>query len=319
MKAIQLADKDDKTSLTLTEVPDPVLTDGEILVEVHAAGVNRGDLLQAAGFYPPPKGASEIIGLECAGVVIDSNGTDVAEGTEVCCLLAGGAYAEKVAVPAEHVLALPEGYSFTDAAAIMEVACTVFSNLVMLAGMKQGDTVVIHGGAGGIGSFAIQLAAQMGCHVITTCGSEDKEEFCRRLGADETINYHEQDFAEVATNKADVILDIMGAKYLDKNISALAPDGRIVIIGMQGGVKGELNIGKLLAKRGTIITSALRSRPKQDKADIVRATYSAIWPHLADGSIVHQTSQVFDLADAARAHALMASGDNTGKIVLRVK
>ncbi|AZA14628.1 NAD(P)H-quinone oxidoreductase [Corynebacterium choanae] len=318
MKAITLQDPADKTSLVLTEVPDPQLRAGEVLVEVHAAGVNRGDLLQAAGHYPPPPGASEIMGLECAGVVVDSGDTHVPVGKQVCCLLAGGAYAEKVAVPAEHLLEIPQGYSMVDAAAVVEVACTVFSNLVMLAGLRPGETVLIHGGAGGIGSFAIQMAKELGCTVITTCGSAEKAEYCRKLGADEVINYREEDFAEVAKNRANVILDIMGAKYLAGNIQALANDGRIVIIGMQGGVKGELNIGKLLQKRGTIITSALRSRPLQDKAEIVAATQQAVWPHLVDKSISNSISKVFPLAEAAQAHAWLAGGENTGKVVLQV-
>lgn len=318
MKAIQLFDPQDKTSLTLVDVADPALREDEVLVRVQAAGVNRGDLLQAAGHYPPPPGASEIMGLECAGVVEDPNGHDFAVGQPVACLLAGGGYAEKVAVPVGQVMPLPKGYSPEEAAAIVEVACTVYSNLVMLAGMRAGQTVLIHGGAGGIGTFAIQLAKHMGCRVMVTAGSEEKLQVCRRLGADVLINYREDDFAEVARNSADIILDIMGAKYLDRNITALAPDGHMVIIGMQGGVKGELNIGKLLAKRGTISATALRSRPLEDKARICAATVQAVWPLLEDGTITHQIHEVLPLKDAARAHEMLSQGLVTGTLVLRV-
>ncbi|PRQ10432.1 NAD(P)H-quinone oxidoreductase [Corynebacterium sp. 13CS0277] len=319
MKAITLSDPSDKTSLHLTEVPDPVPAAGEVVVRVQAAGVNRGDLLQAAGYYPPPPGASEIMGLECAGVIEDPNGhAEFSSGQPVACLLAGGGYAEKVAVPAGQVMPLPEGYSPEEAAAVVEVACTVYSNLVMLAGMHAGQTVLIHGGAGGIGTFAIQLAKHIGCHVIVTAGSPEKLEVCRRLGADELINYREDDFAELARGRADIILDIMGAKYLDRNITALAKDGHMVIIGMQGGTKAELNIGKLLAKRGTISATALRARDLDAKAKICRETVAAVWPLLSAGTITHQIHEVLPLAEAARAHQMLADGAVTGTLVLRV-
>lgn len=322
MKAISLKNPDDKTSLTLTDTPTPELKPGEVLVKVKAAGVNRADLLQAAGHYPPPPGASDIMGLECAGVIADCGtaanqlGWGLKEGSEVACLLAGGGYAEYVAVPAGQVMPLPEGYSFVEAAAIVEVATTVFSNVIMRAGLQAGQKLLIHGGAGGIGTFAIQFAKHLGCTVAVTAGSAEKLQLCKDLGADILINYKEQDFAEELRGSCDVILDIMGAKYLDKNITALAKDGHLVIIGMQGGVKAELNIGKLLAKRGSISATALRARDPEDKAAIVRATVEAVWPLLAEGTIKHQVHSTYPLSDAARAHADLAGGSTHGKLVL---
>lgn len=316
MKAIQLADPNDKTSLTLIDVPLPTLNPGEALVEVHAAGVNRGDLLQAAGHYPPPPGASEIMGLECAGVVKDPGTTAYKQGDRVACLLAGGGYAQYVAVPEGQIMPIPEGYGFVEAASIVEVACTVWSNLVLLAGLHAGQTVLIHGGAGGIGTCAIQVAKALGCTVAVTAGSAEKLKVCAQLGADIGINYHEEDFAEVMKNKADVILDIMGAKYLDANIRALAMDGHLVIIGMQGGVKGELNIARLLTKRGSVSATALRARSLDDKARIVSETVTHLWPMLADGRVTHRIHATVPLADAAKAHAMLASGEVTGKLVL---
>ncbi|MFC2586679.1 MAG: NAD(P)H-quinone oxidoreductase, partial [Corynebacterium matruchotii] len=284
MKAIVVtADK----TLELAEVPTPQLRAGEVLVKVHATGVNRADLLQAAGYYPPPPGESEIMGLECAGEIVDTGDTDRQVGEKVACLLAGGGYAEYVAVPTGQLLPIPEGYSYEQAAAVVEVAATVWSNLGMLTGLAAGQTVLIHGGAGGIGTFAIQLAKHLGAQVAVTAGSVEKLEACRRLGADILINYREENFADVLKNRCDRILDIIGAKYLDQNVTALAPDGHMVIIGMQGGVKGELNIGKLLAKRGTISATALRARSHADKARIVADTIEHVWPLLADGTITH--------------------------------
>ena len=315
MKAIVVtADK----TLELAEVPTPQLRTGEVLVKVHATGVNRADLLQAAGYYPPPPGESEIMGLECAGEIVDAGDTNRQVGEKVACLLAGGGYAEYVAVPAGQLLPIPEGYSYEQAAAVVEVAATVWSNLGMLTGLTAGQTVLIHGGAGGIGTFAIQLAKHLGAQVAVTAGSVEKLEACRRLGADILINYREENFADVLKNRCDRILDIIGAKYLDQNVTALAPDGHMVIIGMQGGVKGELNIGKLLAKRGTISATALRARSHDDKARIVADTIEHVWPLLADGTITHQLHATLPLADAAHAHELLRSGAVAGTLVLNV-
>lgn len=315
MKAITVTE--DK-KLELTTAPIPTVKPGEVLVKVHAAGVNRADLLQAAGHYPPPAGESEIIGLECAGVIEDAGTTNRTVGEKVGCLLAGGGYAEYVAVPEGQLLPIPDGYSFEQTAAIIEVAATVWSNIGMLTGLEAGQTFLIHGGGSGIGTFAIQLAKHLGATVAVTAGSAEKLAVCQELGADILINYREENFAEVLKNRCDRILDIIGAKYLDQNVTALAPDGHMVTIGMQGGVKGELNIGKLLSKRGTISATSLRGRTKEDKARITAATIAAIWPLLADGTIKHQLHAVLPLADAQRAHDMLAAGEVTGKLVLKV-
>lgn len=315
MKAITVTE--DK-KLELTTAPIPRLKPGEVLVKVHAAGVNRADLLQAAGHYPPPPGESEIIGLECAGVIEDAGTTNRTVGEKVGCLLAGGGYAEYVAVPEGQLVPIPDGYSLEETAAIIEVAATVWSNIGMLTGLEAGQTFLIHGGGSGIGTFAIQLAKHLSATVAVTAGSAEKLAACQELGADILINYREENFAEVLKNRCDRILDIIGAKYLDQNVTALAPDGHMITIGMQGGVKGELNIGKLLSKRGTISATSLRGRTKEDKARITAATVAAIWPLLADGTIKHQLHAVLPLADAQRAHDMLAAGEVTGKLVLKV-
>ncbi|MEB3065297.1 NAD(P)H-quinone oxidoreductase [[Mycobacterium] zoologicum] len=301
--------------------PDP----GEVLIQVAAAGVNRADLLQAAGKYPPPPGASETIGLEVSGVIA-AVGDGVEQwsiGQEVCALLTGGGYAEYVAVPAAQVLPIPVGVDLVDAAALPEVACTVWSNLVQTAGLSEGQLLLVHGGASGVGSHAIQVARQLGAWVAVTAGSDTKLQLCRELGAEITVNYHDEDFVERVREAggADVILDIMGAAYLDRNIDALASDGRLVVIGMQGGVKGELNIGKLLAKRAGVIGTTLRGRPVEGphgKGAVVAAVAEKVWPMLADGRIKPVIGASLPIAQAAEAHRLLASGEVAGKVVLTV-
>ncbi|MFC6317439.1 NAD(P)H-quinone oxidoreductase [Corynebacterium gerontici] len=315
MKAIEVLDDQ---QLQLTDAEKPQLKPGEVRVKVKAVGVNRADLLQAAGHYPPPPGTSEVLGLECAGVIEDAGDTGRAQGERVACLLAGGAYAEYVAVPEGQLMPIPDGYSFEEAASVVEVACTVWSNMGMLAGLEAGQTLLIHGGAGGIGTFAIQLAKHLGLQVAVTAGSEEKLNICKQLGADILINYKEEDFAERLKNQCDRILDIIGAKYLDQNVKALAQDGHMVIIGMQGGVKGELNIGRLLSKRGTISATALRARELEDKARIVRSTVENVWPLLEDGTIKHHIHAVLPLEQAQRAHEMLKGGEVTGKLVLSV-
>lgn len=318
MKAIQLTNPDGPRSLELVETELPQLRDGEVLVKVQAAGVNRGDLLQARGYYPPPPGESEIIGLECAGVIEDPGTTGRRKGEAVGCLMAGGGYAEYVAVPEGQLMPVPEGYSPTETAAIVEVACTVWSNLGMIADVREGQTVLIHGGAGGIGTFAIQLCKQLGATVAVTAGSAEKLETCRELGADILINYREQDFSEELKGRCDVILDIMGAKYLQQNLRALNEDGQLIIIGLQGGVKAEINLGALLPRRLSVRGTTLRARSLEGKAEIVRSTVENVWPMLADGRISHHIHATFPLAEAAAAHDLLDSGAVTGKIVLEV-
>ena len=323
MRAVIASEPGGPEVLTVTEVPAPTPGDSEVVIDVAATAVNRADMLQRQGKYAPPKGSSLVIGLECSGVVsaVGSAVSDWSVGDTVCALLAGGGYAEKVAVPAGQVMPVPAGVDLVTAGALPEVACTVWSNVFMVAELQPDETLLVHGGAGGIGTMAIQLAKALGSQVITTAGSEAKLDICRSLGADVTINYREQDFvAEVrdATDGkgADVILDNMGASYLDRNVSALATEGRLVIIGMQGGVKGELNIGKLLSKRGAVIATSLRGRPPADKASICASVVEHVWPLVADGSVKPVVHATFPLAQAAEAHQMMEAGDHIGKIVL---
>lgn len=323
MRAVIASEPGGPEVLTLTELPDPVPDAGEVVIDVAATAVNRADTLQRRGNYPPPPGASDVLGLECSGTIsaVGADVTDLKVGDEVCALLASGGYAEKVLVPAGQVMPVPQGVDLVTAGALPEVACTVWSNVFMVAGLQPGETLLVHGGAGGIGNMAIQLGKALGARVITTAGSPEKLDLCRELGADVAVNYREQDFVEevkAATDGrgADVILDNMGAKYLDRNVSALATEGRLVIIGMQGGVKGELHIGKLLAKRGAVIATSLRSRPVEEKAAICSAVVEHVWPLVADGAVRTIVHTTVPLAEAARAHELMESGDHVGKIVL---
>lgn len=311
--------------LTWENVADITAANGEVLVEVHTAGINRADLLQAAGNYPPPPGASDIIGLEVSGTIAAlGEGVDGwSVGQPVCALLAGGGYAQYVAVPAAQLLPVPDGVSLRDAAGLPEVACTVWSNLVMTAGLSAGHLVLLHGGASGIGTHAIQVARAIGARVAVTAGSADKLELCRELGANITINYRDEDFVErlQAEKGADVILDIMGAAYLDRNVDALAVGGRLVIIGMQGGVKAELNIGKLLGKRAGVIATSLRPRPVDGpggKGEIVAAVRDNVWPLIAAGRVKPIIGAELPIDQAQRAHELLASGEVSGKVLLTV-
>jgi putative PIG3 family NAD(P)H quinone oxidoreductase len=314
--------------LNWQEVPDVTPNAGEVLVEVRAAGVNRADLLQAAGMYPPPPGASDTLGLEVSGTIADV-GEHVDKwsiGQPVCALLAGGGYAEFVAVPTGQVMPVPESVELHNAAALPEVAGTVWSNLVMTAGLSGGQVVLLHGGASGIGTHGIQVGRALGARVAVTAGSAAKLDMCKDLGADILINYREEDFVDrlrEATDGAgaDVILDIMGAAYLDRNIDALANDGRVVIIGMQGGVKGELNVGKMLGKRAGVIGTTLRARPvdgPSSKSEVVREVVRNVWPMVADGRVRPIVGAEFPIDQAAAAHKLLNSGDVSGKVLLRV-
>jgi putative PIG3 family NAD(P)H quinone oxidoreductase len=314
--------------LVWQEVPDVAPDPGEVLLKVSAAGVNRADLLQAAGLYPPPPGASELLGMEVSGV-IEAVGDDVADwspGQEVCALLSGGGYAEYVAVAAGQVLPHPVGLDLVDSAGVPEVACTVWSNLVMTAHLSEGQLLLMHGGASGVGSHAIQVARALGARVAVTAGSAAKLETCRELGAEILINYRDEDFVarvHEATDGAgaDVIFDIMGAAYLDRNIDALATEGRLVIIGMQGGVKAELNIAKLMGKRAHVIGTTLRARPTNgpnSKSEVVAAVRESVWPMIADGRVRPVIGAHMPIQDAAEAHRLLSSGQVMGKIVLTV-
>lgn len=309
-------------ALVVTELPDLEPGPGEVVLEVVASAVNRADTLQRQGFYPPPAGSSDVLGLECSGRVRSVgpgvNGWRI--GDEVCALLAAGGYAEQVLVPAGQLMRIPDGVDLATAAALPEVACTVWSNVFMIAHLQPGETLLVHGGAGGIGTFAIQAAAALGARVFTTAGTPEKQELCRSLGAERAISYQDEDFVQVLKDSggADVILDNMGAKYLPRNVQALAVEGRLVIIGMQGGVKGELDIASLLRKRGAVIATSLRARPTAEKSAICRAVEEHVWPLVASGRIAPMVGAEFPLDQVAAAHALMEAGDHTGKILLRV-
>jgi putative PIG3 family NAD(P)H quinone oxidoreductase len=293
-----------------------------VLVDVAAPAVNRADTLQRMGFYPVPAGSSEIIGLECSGTIaelgpdLEVDGWHV--GDEVCALLTGGGYAARVAVPVGQLMPVPAGVSLVDAAALPEVACTVWSNVFMVAGLQPHENFLVHGGAGGIGTMAIQLATALQAKVFTTAGSAEKLAACADLGAAVTINYRDEDFVEVlgADGGADVILDNMGAKYLARNIDALATSGRLVIIGMQGGSKAELDINALLRKRAAVIATTLRARPAEEKAAICAEVVEHVWPLVADGVVVPVIHDRLPLEEVATAHRLMEDSGHVGKIVL---
>ncbi|MCP2166693.1 NAD(P)H-quinone oxidoreductase [Goodfellowiella coeruleoviolacea] len=321
MRAITIREPGDPEVLDWTEVPDPRPAPGEVLIRVAASAVNRADVLQRQGLYPPPPGASEILGLECSGTIVEL-GADVTGwqvGDEVCALLAGGGYAELVAVPAAQLLPVPDGVGLVASAALPEVACTVWATVVMNAGLRAGEVLLVHGGAGGIGTHAIQVGKALGATVAVTAGSAERLEQCRRLGADILVNYREQDFvAELRerTGGADVVLDNMGASYVDRNLDALATGGRVVIIGFQGGLVGELNIGKLMGKRASIASTALRPQPVSDKGRIVAAVRENLWPLVERGLVRPIIGQTVPLRDAAEAHRLVERGGAFGKVVL---
>ncbi|MFD6496901.1 NAD(P)H-quinone oxidoreductase [Streptomyces sp. NPDC060188] len=323
MYAITIPEPGGPEALVWDEVPDPVPGEGEVLVEVVASAVNRADLLQRQGMYNPPPGASAYPGLECSGRVVEV-GTGVsgwAVGDEVCALLAGGGYAQKVAVPAGQLLPVPKGLNVLQAAALPEVTCTVWSNVFMVAHLLPGETLLVHGGSSGIGTMAIQLAKAVGAKVAVTAGTKEKLDFCAGLGADILINYREQDFVEEierATDGAgaDVILDNMGAKYLDRNVRALAVNGRLAIIGMQGGVKGELNIATLLNKRAAVTATSLRARPLGEKTAIVAAVREHVWPLIDGGHVRPVVDRELPMSEAAEAHRVLEESGHIGKVLL---
>jgi putative PIG3 family NAD(P)H quinone oxidoreductase len=319
MHAVVITEPGDPDVLNWEDVPDPVPAEGEVLIDVVAAGVNRADLAQRMGYYPPPPGAPAYPGLECSGTIsaIGAGVTGWNPGDEVCALLAGGGYAEKVAVPAGQLLPKPENVSLTAAGAIPETFCTVYSNVFKIAKLRRGETLLVHGGSSGIGTTAIQLGKAAGARVICTAGSPEKLERCRELGADLTIDYNTQDFvAEVGPDGADVILDIIGAKYLARNIEALAVNGRLVIIGSQGGTRAEINLGLLQRKRGAVHATTLRARPPAEKAEVVRGVQEEIWPLVESGQVGPVIDTVLPMSEAAQAHRIMASSSHIGKIVL---
>ncbi|WP_028707667.1 NAD(P)H-quinone oxidoreductase [Propionicicella superfundia] len=320
MRAVIVTEPGGPESLRIAEVERPVLRPGQVLIRSVAAGVNRADLLQRRGFYPPPPGESDTIGLEVSGIIEEAGSEVTARkvGEPCVALLAGGGYAEYVAVDAGQVITPPGGFDLVSAAGIIEVAATVVSNLDHVH-LSAGETFLVHGGAGGIGTFAIQYAKALGARVIATAGSPEKLQICRDLGADVAIDYHDDWVAavkEAAGPGADVILDVMGAKYLEANVTALSPDGRLVVIGLQGGRKGTLDLNALLVKRGTVTATSLRGRPPVQKAAICCQVAERVWPLYESGAIRHPHETRIPFEDVARAHELLESGSNIGKIVL---
>jgi len=323
MKAITIPSPGGPDALVLAEVDDPVAGPGEVLVEVVATAVNRADLMQRMGHYPPPPGAPPYPGLECAGTIV-ALGEGVAGwaiGDRVCALLAGGGYAERVAVPAAQLLPVPAGLTLVQAAALPEVACTVWSNVFMRAELQPGELLLVHGGASGIGTMAVQLGARYGARVFTTVGSAEKAARVRELGAERAVLYRDEDFVAVLREAggADVILDVMGASYLARNVAALADGGRLVVIGLQGGAKAELDLGALLAKRGSVHATALRSRSAAQKATIVQAVLAGVWPAVEAGEVRPVVDRVLPLADAGEAHRVVEASEHVGKVVLQVR
>ena len=323
MRAITIPEPGGPEALVLADVPTPEPGPGEVRIRVVAAGVNRADVMQRRGFYPPPPGASPYPGLEVSGVV-DALGAGVTQwsaGDQVCALLTGGGYAENVIAPAAQCLPIPMGVSVTDAAAPPEVACTVWSNVFMTANLTAGEVLLVHGGSSGIGTMAIQLGREAGARVAVTASSRTKLDVCRDLGAEILIDYRTEDFVErvrAATNGhgADVILDNMGAKYLARNLDALALDGRLVVIGLQGGVSAELNLSLLLSKRAAVHATSLRSRPLTQKAAIVAAVREHVWPLLEAGRVRPVIHAAYPLARAAEAHQEMEASGHIGKLLL---
>lgn len=323
MHAVVIDGPGESDVLNWSVVDEPAPAPGEVVIDIAAAGVNRADLLQRRGFYNPPAGASPYPGLECSGVIsaIGDGVTDWSIGDEACALLVGGGYAERVAVPAGQVLPIPAGVSLIDAAALPEVVATVWSNLFMLAGLRSDETLLIHGGTSGIGTMAAQIAHDLGARVIVTCGTPEKVKAALAFGADHGIDYRNEDFVDAVQELtdgrgADVILDVIGAKYLARNVSALALNGRLVVIGLQGGTKAELDLNQLLAKRGAILATSLRSRPDDEKAAIVASVRAHVWPLIEAGRVRPVVDRIIPMPDAARAHDVVEAGAHVGKVLL---
>ena len=323
MRAVVITRPGEPEVLQWLEVPDPVPGPGEVVIDVAASGVNRADLMQRQGFYPPPPGAPPYPGLECSGRV-RAVGDQVASwrpGDQVCALLSGGGYAEQVAVPEGQLLPVPASVEVTTAAAFPETACTVYANVFQLAGLAEGELLLVHGGSSGIGTMAIQLAKAFGARVACTAGSAEKLARCRALGADVVVNYRTEDFVGAVQDAtggagADVILDIIGASYLARNLAALATGGRLVVIGRQGGSRAELDLGILQAKRASLYATTLRARPAHEKAAVVAAVREHVWPLIDAGKVAAVVDRELPMSQAAAAHRVMAASEHVGKILL---
>ena len=319
MRAVVVNEPGGVDALEVVDVPDPEAGPGEVLIKVRAAGVNRADLLQRQGFYQPPPGATDVLGLECSGEVaaVGADVTGFAVGDPVCALLSGGGYAELVAVPAGQVAPVPEGVDLVDAGGLMETTCTVWSNVVMVGDLRAGQRLLVHGGGSGIGTTAIQIATALGARVATTVGSPEKADVCRELGADVVVNYREQDFAEaLRDDPANVVLDIIGAKYLAANVGVLAYGGRLVIIGMQGGTKAELDIRALAQRHASVTATLLRASSAEEKAEIVAQTVANVWPMITAGTVRPIVHATFPLADVSQAHQVLEESSQVGKVLL---
>jgi putative PIG3 family NAD(P)H quinone oxidoreductase len=325
MRAVVAREPGGPEVLEVRDVADPEPSAGEVVVDITASAVNRADIMQRMGHYPPPPGASDVLGLEASGTV-SAVGKGVERwqiGDRVAALLSSGGYADKVAVPAGQLLPVPDNLDLQDAAALPEVIATVWSNVFTIAGLQPGELLLAHGGAGGIGTMAIQMAKALGARVAVTVGSDEKAQLVRELGADLVVNYKEQDFVEVVRQEtdgagADVVLDVIGAKYLARNIAVLARNGRLVVIGLQGGSTAELDLGAMLAKRVAVFAASLRGRPLEEKAAIVRGVRDHVWPLLASGAVHPVVHATYPLADAAEAHRVMAASTHIGKLLLVV-
>jgi putative PIG3 family NAD(P)H quinone oxidoreductase len=325
MRAVVISSPGGPEVLEWSEVPDPVAGAGEVVLDVVASAVNLADIHQREGHYPPPPGAPPYPGLECSGRVrtLGEGVTGWAVGDEVVALLSGGGYAEQVAVPAGQLLPVPAGVDLVTAAALPEATATVWSNVFMLAGLRPGEVLLVHGGASGIGTMAVQLARAAGARVAVTAGSAEKLERARELGAEILVNYKEQDFVEVvhaATDGhgADVVLDTIGAKYLDRNLDVLAVNGRIANIGLQGGRKAELDLAKLMGKRAAILSTTLRGRPSEEKAAVVASVREHVWPRIEAGEVHAVVDRVLPITQVADAHRLVESSGHVGKVLLAV-
>ncbi|KAJ4981212.1 hypothetical protein NE237_032049 [Protea cynaroides] len=323
MKAVVITSFGGPEVLRLQDVENPNVGVDEVLIKIEATALNKADTVQRKGSYPPPKGASPYPGLECSGIVeaVGKNVTRWKIGDQVCALLSGGGYAEKVAVPSGQVLPVPPGISLKDAAAFPEVACTVWSTVFMMSRLSAGETFLVHGGSSGIGTFAIQIAKHLGVRVLVTAGSEEKLAFCKDLGADVCINYKTEDFVarvkeETGGKGVDVILDNVGGPYFQRNLDSLNVDGRLFIIGFQGGASTEVNLSGLLARRLTVQAAGLRNRNLENKAVIVSEVEKNVWPAIGAGKVKPVVYKSFPLSEAAEAHRLMESSKHIGKILL---
>ncbi|MFF9585584.1 NAD(P)H-quinone oxidoreductase [Streptomyces achromogenes] len=316
MKAVSIREHGGPDVLEWTEAADPTPAAGEVVVDVVASALNRADVMQRWGLYPLRPDWSPYPGLEVSGRIsaLGEGVTGWQVGDEVCALLTGGGYAQKVAVPAGQLLTVPKGIGLVEAAALPEATATVWSNVVMTAGLKPGETLLVHGGAGGVGTMAIQIAKALGARVVTTVGGREKAAKARELGADTAIDYRTEDFTE--HGPYDVILDVVGGDYLERNVRSLAADGRLVVIGLQKGLEGRLNLAEIVFKRASVYGTTLRTRSREDKAEIVAEVRKNVWPMIENGTVKLIVDQTVPMADAAAGHRLMEAGGHFGKILL---